>query len=172
VITATALPATATPEPSPTPIPTEIPTSLPTATPEPPATAVPSTPPSLPYVLEEGTPALLQNFAHADLACQWQGVAGQALAPDGSPALNVVVEVTGLWDSQPVNLVGLTGSALAYGAGGYEIELSRQPLESSGMLSIQLFDLDYQPLSDPVLFDTSAECGKNLTLINFIASGQ
>lgn len=172
VITATALPATATSEPGPTPTQIETPPGPSTPTPiEPTPTAIPPTLAPMPYALQEGTPAMLQNFAHDDLACQWQGVAGQVLATDGFPVLNVVVEVTGLVNDQPVDLVGLTGSALAYGAGGYEIELSRQPVESSGVLSIQLFDLDNRPLSDPVMFDTSAECGKNLVLINFVANG-
>jgi hypothetical protein len=121
------------------------------------------------YILQEGTPALLQNFAHPELACQWQGVAGQVLAADGAPVLNVVVLITGMINDQPVERVGLTGSYLAYGEGGYEIELTRQPVKSSGQLAIQLFDLNDQPLSDPVLFDTSADCGENLALINFVA---
>lgn len=174
VITATALPATATPLPSATPPPTQTPTSPP-ALPEAPSTPeIAENPPHpgtlMPYILQDGTPALLQNFAHPELACQWQGVAGQALATDGAPVLNVVVVVSGLINGQMVELVSLTGSSLAYGEGGYEIELTRQPVESSGQLAIQLLDLDAQPLSDPVLFDTSADCGKNLALINFVAS--
>ncbi len=121
----------------------------------------------MPFKIQEGTPAALQNFAHPDKACNWMGVAGQVIASDGSPVTRIVVLVTGTLNDQPVEFLGMTGSVLDYGLGGYEIELASKPVQTRGQLTLQLFDLDGIPLSDPVLFNTSKDCAKNLILINF-----
>lgn len=155
-----------------TPVPSA--TSLPTDTPVPPPTSTPAPtqPPVFSFQVQAGTPSLLQNFAHPDLACHWLGTAGQVFAADGRPAVNVVVVVTGTINGQPFESIGLTGSAPAYGPGGFEIPLTDQPFNSQGLLSIQLFDLTGTPVSDAVSFNTISDCKKNLVLVNFIQPAQ
>jgi hypothetical protein len=119
------------------------------------------------YQAQPGTPILIQNFAHADAGCGWMSVAGQVLDASGNPVKSLVVEIAGTLDGKPVELMGLTGLAPAYGPGGFEIQLSGMPSASTAALTIQIFDLSGSPLTEPVPFDTSASCSENVVLINF-----
>lgn len=136
-------------------------------TPEFTATSIPVVSDKL-YVLQEGTPRQIQNFAHSANGCNWMGVAGQVFGAGGAPMKNLVVVVTGDLDGQMIESLGLTGLAPAYGAGGFEIELGTRAVASSQVLSIQVFDLTGMELSDPYLFDTSSDCSSNLVIINFV----
>lgn len=149
-----------------TPLPTATsqPSSTPTSTPMLTFTPTPTEPP-LPYALQPGAMISLPAFTHSATGCAWMGVGGQVIAEDGQPVKNLVVSVTGTKDGQPAEWMGYTGSATAYGPGGYEIQLGNQAAEAA--FSIQLFDLNGNPLSDPFQFTTSADCGQNLMLINF-----
>lgn len=154
---------TSTPAPTIEPIATETPIpATPTPTPQP--TLAPAT-----YLFEPqaGTPKRIENFTHPELACNWMGIGGQVFLLDGSPAMNLVVVVSGTLNGQPVDLVTLTGLSRAYGEGGFELQLADKPAASQSTLTIQLFDLEGVPLSDVVPLETSTECGQNLILINF-----
>ncbi len=143
---------------SPTPVPTNTPVlvNTPTVTPK-------------PNQVQPNTPSNLQNFAHLDKACNWMGVAGQAFDKTGSPVLNLVVVVDGMVSGKALDLLGMTGTAHAYGSGGYELVVGDKAVVSTGPLTIQLFDLAGKPLTDPFPFNTVADCKKNLILINFVA---
>ncbi len=169
---------TASPMPTETPLPTQMPTA--TSTPEPTATFTPvptNTPEPSPtatvfkpkYVLQQGSPAYQRGWVHESLGCNWMGVAGQVFSADGQPVIDVVVVVKGMLGGQPLDLLGVAGAEAAYGPGGYEVKLAGQPLHSDGTLSIQLLGLDGRPQSDPLPFDTSADCNKNLVVINWVA---
>jgi hypothetical protein len=120
-----------------------------------------------PYRIQNGTPILIQNFAHAYAGCSWMSVAGQVLDANGEALTNLVVSVKGTLNGSPVEWLGLTGLAQEYGPGGYEIQLSSSPTASTGKLTIQVFDLNGNALTEPVHFDTSAGCSENVILINF-----
>jgi hypothetical protein len=120
-----------------------------------------------PYQVQNGTPIFIQNFAHAYAGCSWMSVAGQVLDANGEALMNLVVSVNGTLNGSPVELLGLTGLAQEYGPGGYEIQLSSSPTASTGQLTIQVFDLNGNALTEPVPFDTSAGCSENVVLINF-----
>ncbi len=165
-----------------TPLPTETlsptPTSSPTNTPEPTATFTPApteTPVPSPtatvftpkYLLQEGAPAYQRGWVHEGLGCNWMGAAGQVFDAKGRPTIDVVVVITGELAGQPIDLLGVAGGATAYGPGGYEVMLAAQPLGSTGTLSIQLYGLDGSPQSEPVRFDTVADCSRNLIVINW-----
>ena len=151
-------PATVAPTASPTPAPTKTPVLIntPTVTPK-------------PYQVQPNTPSYLQNFAHLDKACNWMGVAGQAFGKTGSPVLNLVVVVDGVVSGKALDLLGMTGTAHAYGSGGYELVVGDKAVVSTGPMTIQLFDLAGNTLTDPFPFNTVADCKKNLILINFVA---
>lgn len=173
---------TATLEPTLEVIPTETATLMPTATLEPTATLPPPTPTAtsvplptatataVPFQVQRMTPIFMTNFVHADAACNWQGVAGQVFDANDAPISNYIVKITGLYNSQPVNLVGITGmvTGLPYGPGSYEIVLGATPLDSADSLSVQLFDTVGDPITDPLAFSTSKDCNKNLVIINFL----
>ena len=81
---------------------------------------------------------------------------------------NVVVVVQGRVRGLPYENLTLTGLAPAYGAtGGYEVQLSNELFTSNGSLYITLFDLAGRQLTDPVSFDTTADCGKNRIIMSF-----
>jgi len=153
--------ATATLEPTAT-LPPPTPTQ--TAVPQPTATAT-----AVPFQVQRMTPIFMTNFVHADAACNWQGVAGQVFDANDTPIPNYIVKITGLYNSQPVNLMGITGmiAGLPYGPGSYEIVLGATPLDSVDSLSVQLFDNAGNPVTDPLAFSTSKDCNKNLVIINF-----
>jgi hypothetical protein len=147
---------TNTPTPTNTPVPTE------TATPT--ATAIP-----MPYGVQPNTPLYLQNFAHPNLSCNWLGVAGQVFDKSGKPLSGLVVVVDGAQSGKAFEQIGLTGKALAYGDGGYELVLGNQAVSSAGPFTITLFDVGGTALSDPFSFNSFTDCKKNLVLINFVA---
>ncbi len=172
-----AVATTVIPLPSETALPTQASTqtSLPqptaTFTPEPTETLVPSPTATefvAKYALQTGAPAYQRGWAHDSLGCNWMGVAGQIFDSGGQPETDVVVVITGELAGQTLDLLGVAGAEAAYGPGGYEIKLAGQPLASRGTLAIRLYGLDGSPQSEPVLFDTYADCNQNLTVINWV----
>jgi len=99
------------------------------------------------------------------------GVAGQIFGADGKPQLNLVVVVKGKLGKNNLDLAGVSGipEADIYGPGGYEIQLADKPSASTQSLSIQVYDLNGNALSDAYAFDTYPDCTQNLIVINFAA---
>jgi len=118
------------------------------------------------FNVQANSPVYLQNFAN-NKGCSWMGVAGQAFNREGKPIKNLVVVVEGFIGETPVDQVALTGMAPAYGTQGYEITLASQVIATNTSLFITLYDLAGTPLTYPVMFNTFADCKKNLILINF-----
>lgn len=181
----------ATPEPTaeatltpvlPLPTSTEAPTQPPTETPEPEPTAAPTlpeptvgtssvdasaTPIPIRYALQSGTPLFMQAFAHADQGCAWMGVAGQVFDSRGAPQTGVVINVGGLLDGDPVDVLAVSGGAPAYGPAGFEVQLPKAALASSQALWITVHGPQGELATERIHFDTSADCKQNLVLINF-----
>ena len=151
---ATSLPPTETLAPSPTP----------TATPE--ETAGPLEAPS--YTLQEGSPAALPNFNHPEAGCDWLGVAGQVFNAEGLEVLGLTVQVFDEQGPDAGPYQAQTGDALAYGRGGYEIQVAEQAFETSMRFSIQVFTPEGTPLTERLFFSTYGDCSRNLILINFV----
>ena len=157
--TSTALPPTATV------VPTETSTSVPpTATSA--ATAIVDK-----FTIQAATPIFMVNFVHTTEACDWQGVAGQIFDASGKPLLNYIVKVVGTYNGIPFNEIGITGMVAGspYGVGGYEIVLGSSAVASVDLLTIQVFDAQGNPVTNPLPFSTSSSCTQNLVLINFKA---
>jgi len=157
---------------TPTFTPSKIPTSTPTRTPT--KTATPTktpTPTPYPYILQSGAPVYLANFGYPDAGCNWLGVAGQVFGASDKPLINTVVWVRGTIQNQAIEMVVLTGTSegAKYGPGGYEAVLSGTAVDTSGIFSIQILDLDGNILSDRIYFDTSSACTENLIILNFSA---
>lgn len=143
-----------------------IPTYTTMATETPAATKTP-----VPLILQPGVPAYIRNFSHPVKGCDWMGIAGQVFGADRKPQVNRVVIVKGKLSGSSIDQVVLTGvpEGIIYGPGGYEITLADRPVESVNSITIQVFDLENNPLSLPVNIDTFAECDKNLIIVNFIS---
>jgi hypothetical protein len=162
---------TKTPIPTKTPTPTKVP---PTRTPTKTATKLPPTKTPTKTATSTLVPFKIQNsimyttnFAYPDLGCNWLGIAGQVMNKTGNPYVDVVVVVEGMIGSEGYAWIGLTGLAPAYGPGGYEIQISEAPFNSTEPFYITLYDLDSNQLSDTLSFSTYDDCSKNLIIANF-----
>lgn len=168
-------PATPTPvetaDPTPSPIqPTLVPTATlellqPTATPDEIVTPASHTDH---YVFQDGSPAVLPNFAHPDAACDWMGAAGQVFDNEGYVITGLTIHIGSSEENEFFQSFAVTGQATAYGAGGYEVQITSNTISSNDTYWIQVLDPDGQPLSDRLFFDTYDDCERNLILINFV----
>jgi hypothetical protein len=122
--------------------------------------------PAYPYGLQSGTPAVLENFLNTD-GCNYLGVGGQILKLNGDAVTGLVVEITGTLSGKNVLYLALTGNAQNLGPGGYEVKIGNQPVDSSGTLKIQIFDLNGTPQTPLIPIRTVADCTKNFVLVNF-----
>ncbi len=122
------------------------------------------------YKAQPGSPKYMKNFAHPNLLCSWSGVAGQVFGPEGAPQPDVVVVVSGIAKGKPIEEIGYTGAAPAYGENGYEIEFPTGPVNTTDAMMIQLFDLQGNELSMRYVFDTYIDCKKALVIYNFVLS--
>lgn len=122
------------------------------------------------FTVQTGSPVFAANFVHPTEACAWQGIAGQVFGADGSPLLNYIIKVTGKYNGKDFTQLGLTGLVAndPYGPGNFEIVLGTIPVESSNLLTIQLFDPTGLEVTNPITISTYASCSKNLEIINFI----
>ena len=120
------------------------------------------------FVIQPGNPIAMPNWAHPELGCNWLGVAGQVFDLEGNPVLDLVVEVGGTLEGQPLLGLSLTGVATAYGPGGYEIQLADHVVASVGGVFILVKNDASVNLSGNTVVETFADCEKNLLLLNFI----
>lgn len=134
-------------------------TAIPTPTPTP-------TPMKIVFVLQEGAPQYSPNDMNK-YGCDWFGVAGQVFNSLGQPLTGVTVEVGGQLDLAEINKITLSGTAPEYGESGWVVELGVKPVASLGTLYAQLWDLDGQPLSGRIYFNTYEDCSQNLVLMIF-----
>lgn len=129
-------------------------------------TQAPTPEPTKPFGLQVGAPAYISlSVFHSDLACGAWGVAGQIIDAGGNPRPDLVVRISGEVNGQTVDGLGMTGKALNYGPGGYEIVINTAPAASSGTLFLQVFDLNGEAVSDALPLTTYADCNLNLVLV-------
>ena len=119
------------------------------------------------YQEQDGVPVYTQNFAHSAEGCNWLSVAGQVFDGSGNPVDNLIIDVMGTLGGDSLDYVTMTGLTTDFGPGGFEIQLADEPIASTGTLTIQVFDLEGNPLSAPISFDTLASCSQNVVIINF-----
>lgn len=121
--------------------------------------------PGFRYFPQLGTPLQMISPFHTE--CDWTGVGGQVFDINGQPDTNVIIQLGGTLNSQPVNQVTMTSWATQWGPGGYEFSFGSMPVSSTGTLWLQLYTTQWQIVSNRVTFDTSAACDKNFVMINF-----
>ena len=104
------------------------------------------------------------------MGCSLMGVGGQVVDAKGAPQLGLVVKLHGTLAGQAIDMLTLTGSAaqFGYGPSGYEFVLADEPVPSSNELYIQILDQEGGPLSAQIVFNTFADCSRNLILISFV----
>ena len=153
----------------------ESPVAQPTGQPEVFATQIAPISPAIdfpPYILQPGTPVYGPNFLQPELGCNWTGIGGQVFSSDGQPVTSgLVVEVDGSLEGETILLLTLVGSATGLGPGGFLIDLRDHVVSSQGQVWLQVFDLNGVPQTDPIYFDTRADCNQNLVIMNFTELG-
>jgi hypothetical protein len=102
---------------------------------------------------------------HAELECNWVGVAGQVLGLNEDPIRDLFIHLGGRLEEQTFDLVTITGSAPVYGAGGYEFIFANRLVGSTASLWVQLEDVQGLPMSERIYFNTFADCDHNLALV-------
>jgi len=106
------------------------------------------------------------NF-HPDKGCNWLGVGGKVLGTDGKPLINQYIQMGGTLDAKSINFLTLSSTASIYGASGFEFVLSDHTIASSQTLWIQLFDINFKPMTNKIYFDTYTDCARNLVMFTF-----
>lgn len=107
------------------------------------------------------------TIIHPEAACNWQGVAGTIIDANNADILGIAVRVSGFYNSKSKNELTVSGIAPAYGKSGFEFFLGAVPIDSNGLLSIQILDQAGLPLSDNITINTYGDCARNLVLVKF-----
>jgi hypothetical protein len=149
----------------PTATPTNTPI-LPTATPKPFPEVIPTQESGVLFEVQEGTPYYLPHQS----GCSHMYVAGSILDINGNPLPGITVRLSGDLDGfEDLTLDVVSGSALQYSNGGFEIQIGDiEPLDSQNGIFLQLFLEDGSSASPMVSLGTSSNCGRNMIYINFL----
>ena len=120
------------------------------------------------YLLQAGSPSFVPNIFRQELGCNWMGVGGQVFDTEGQPVTGLIVEISGELDGREILELSISGGAPQYGLGGFEITLADHPIASQGQLSVVLYNLQNEPQSEKIYFDTLDDCTHNLVIVNFL----
>ncbi|MBK6645117.1 MAG: hypothetical protein IPG44_05085 [Anaerolineales bacterium] len=107
------------------------------------------------------------TIIHPETGCAWQGVAGTIIDANNADMLGITVRLSGFYNAKSKNELTVSGIAPAYGKSGFEFVLGETPIDSNGLLSIQILDQAGLPLSDSIQINTYSDCSKNLVLVKF-----
>ncbi len=107
------------------------------------------------------------TIMHPEAACNWQGVAGTIIDANNADILGIAVRLAGFYNSKSKNELTVSGITPAYGKSGFEFFLGAKPVDSNGLLTIQILDQAGLPLSDSITINTYGDCSKNLVLVKF-----
>ncbi len=129
-----------------------------------PPTATPNLPPTpegsivFPFALVGGVSYRANDNPRG---CEWASIAGSVEDADGVGVSGYRVQIVG----DGVNAAVFSGTAAAFGAGGFEFSLGDAPTEASFL--VQLYSAANQPLSDVIVVQTRAACDENVALLRF-----
>ncbi|MGJ3239651.1 MAG: hypothetical protein ACFE0Q_13155 [Anaerolineae bacterium] len=123
-----------------------------------PAPTTVNTPSPFPFI----TAPVLYVPNSNEFGCNWWSIAGTVTDSTGEALDGYPVRIQG----DGVDEIVFSGASQAFGAGGYELPLVGTPDEAS--FTVQLFSVQDAPLSPEVTVTTRADCGANITILNFI----
>lgn len=158
-VTTTPLPPTITPIPSLTPSPTF--TVIPR---EVLATLTTWTPAPFPFTLAENGVVYVPNAN--EQGCNWSSIAGSVTGLQGEALDGYRVQIIGDNFNQTV----ITGSALTFGPGGYEMPINN--VAQRAEFAVQLLTPEGIPISEVIYVETSDVCNadaqENVTIVSFV----
>ena len=80
----------------------------------------------------------------------------------GEPVAGLAVRVIG----EGIDEIRFTGTASAFGAGGYEVFLNGAPLEAQ--YTVQLLSQTGAPISEAFSVTTQSSCETNVSVVSFV----
>lgn len=98
------------------------------------------------------------------------GVGGNIVNLDGEPVQGLTVVLGGEFEGKTLRSSTTSGSATAYGEGGFELFIDDDPGPSKDTVYVQLRDSSGVALSDQYYFRTYDDCRRNLIRIDFVQS--
>jgi len=152
-------------EPESTNMPTKTPLP-PTQTPKPFPEVVPTQDTGILFEVQSGTPFYLPHQS----GCRYMFVAGNILDENEQPVAGYTIKLSGvIGDESELTLQAVSGSALQYSDGGFEIQIGDlAPTDTQNGIYLQVFTEDGTSASPMISFSTSSSCSRNLIYINFL----
>jgi hypothetical protein len=180
--TATATPtATDTPTPTETPLPTMTPTAVMSGLEsQPPGPAVdvplddgsgvpvPTSPGTTPLAVWTRSPfpftgeLLYYQANRNDEGCQWLSIAGTVKGLAGELMPGMAIEING----ESFRSVVFSGSAVRWGAGGFEFNLGAAPRTAT--YTLRVLGPTGGPVSDDLVVETGNTCQRNVAVVEFV----
>lgn len=97
-----------------------------------------------------------------DQGCRWASIAGAVVSLNGEAVSGLAVRVVG----EGIDEIRFTGTAPAFGPGGYEIFLNGAPLDAQ--YTVQLLSQTGAPISEAFTVSTATECDQNVAVVSFV----
>jgi len=94
--------------------------------------------------------------------CNWSSIAGSVTGLQGETLNGYGVHVTG----DGVDSTVFSGTAAAYGPGGYELPLNGAPKQAQ--YTVQLVNPASEPVSEAYPVATHDQCDQNIAVVSFI----
>lgn len=124
-----------------------------------------STPnPVLPFRLVDSGVIYIANAN--DSGCNWASIAGTVTGMAGEAVNGYGVRVVDAEAPERLDVKVFSGSALAFGDGGFELVLGGTP--QAGQFTIQLFSPVGAPVSDAYTVITHDTCDENVAVVSFV----
>lgn len=101
-----------------------------------------------------------------DRGCQWSSIAGTVIDGNGDPIDGYRVRITDVEEPSRLDVEVFSGSSTTRGPGSFELSLSSEPQDRR--YTVQLFDEDGEPVSDPFLIFTRDSCAANVAVVSFV----
>jgi len=153
----------------PTMVPTVIASPTPVeiaATPTPDTQPEPVQPQTVFTLVDEGVQYRENNNGRG---CNYASIAGSVETSTGRGLDGYLLQVIDVEEPDLFTVEFLSGSAVGRGPGGFEQRLGNSPRERG--YTIQVFDSDRTPLSEPFLIFTRDSCDENVAYVKFVQVG-
>lgn len=126
------------------------------------ATGTPAAGSGFRYTLQSGSPVATIYIP----GCNYMGVSGRVFDADGDGVNGLIMRIEG-----PTGAIDTFTDTINDQDGSYEAQLAAAPAATTGEWLVQVLSDSGDVLSEEIVFDTFAECNRNLILINFVETG-
>lgn len=125
-------------------------------------TPAPDSVPSSEFAFRLAEDEVIYTANANDRGCDWASIGGLVTATDGTAMNGYRVQITG----DELDETIFTGTAPAFGDGGYEVTLGDTPIAERYI--VQLLDRQGDAVAPPVEVFTRETCDANVAIVNFV----